>query len=93
MRIPSVTRQELLAAVEHFDAELRNSAEWADWEQYRNHKYAILHDGRRYPVKKIIRIATGIPALSFNGGYQANSYAIKRGFTVVSKASGHPLSY
>ena len=33
-----------------FDSEYRETDEWLDWENNRNHKSAIDHEGRRYPV-------------------------------------------
>jgi hypothetical protein len=40
------------------------------------HKYAIEWNGLRYPVKQIIRMATG--ATDFGGGAEANSYVQAR---------------
>ncbi len=91
--IPKVPREILLLAMDRFDRELRHSPEWQDWEQHENHKYAIEHNGRRFPVKGIIRLAASILAASFNGGYQANSYVMKRGFTVVRIESGEVMRY
>lgn len=55
--------------------------------------YAIEHEGRRYPVKQIVSIATGAPVGSFSGGKsggQANRYAQERGFTVVPLHGRNP---
>jgi 5-methylcytosine-specific restriction protein B len=77
-----------------FDQELRDTEEWANWEQSQTHKYAIAENGQRYPVKQIIRMATGDS--DFSGGYEANSYVTKRGFSIVSlrddKNEGNNLS-
>ena len=80
--IPDVSREVLRGAMEEFDKELRDIEEWFGWEQRGTHKYAITHEGRRYPVKQIIRMATG--ETDFSGGYEANSYVSKRGFSVVA---------
>ncbi len=82
--IPDVPREKLLQAMEEFDKELRNTEEWFNWEQKGPYKYAIVHDGQRYPVKQIISMATGEPRTNFSGGYEANSYVSKRGFSVVA---------
>jgi len=60
--IPETTRNSVLQATERFDKELRDSQEWRDWERQESHKYAIEHEGRRYPVKKIVSIATNTPS-------------------------------
>jgi len=82
--IPNVDKKDLLDAVSHFDLHLRDTEEWVGWTSHLNHKYAIYHDGKVYPVKKIISLATGFPVSKFSGGSQANSYMIKRGFNVIS---------
>jgi hypothetical protein len=59
--------------MERFDSELRDTADWADWEENRADRYAIEHDERRYPVKQIISTATGIPVSDFSGGQAAGN--------------------
>lgn len=59
MAIPLVGKEALIGALGRFDRELRNSPEWAEWEQNRAHKYAIQRSNKIYPVKQIIRMATG----------------------------------
>ena len=81
--IPDVPRGALLDAMENFDKELRTTKEWANWEQNHAHKYAIVHDGRQYPVKQIIHMATGADKNSFSGGDPANSYVQGKGFSTV----------
>jgi hypothetical protein len=71
----------ILDALKRFDRELRGSPEWAGWDQSQNHKYAIAHDGRRCPVKQIVRMATD--ATYFSGGLGANGYVENLGFTVA----------
>jgi 5-methylcytosine-specific restriction protein A len=81
--IPDVPRGALLDAMENFDKKLRTTKEWANWEQNHVHKYAIEHDGRRYPVKQIVHMATGADKNSFSGGDPANSYVQRKGFSTV----------
>lgn len=80
--IPDATREAILEAMERFDRGLRDSPEWRGWEQKDSHKYAITYNGRRYPVKKTVSIATDTPVSSFSGGDEANTFVEKRGFTV-----------
>jgi MrcB-like, N-terminal domain/AAA domain (dynein-related subfamily) len=84
--LPNVSREKLLEAMETFDKELRDTDRWADWEQKGPHKYAIEYEGFRYPVKQIIRTATG--ETDFSGGYEANNYVSKRGLHVVTLQKG-----
>ena len=81
--IPSVSREKLIEAIEEFDKELRGTQEWSNWEKKGIYKFAILHDGQRYPVKQIISMATGEPKTNFSGGYEANSYVSKRGLSTI----------
>ncbi|MDQ3673103.1 MAG: ATP-binding protein, partial [Gemmatimonadota bacterium] len=66
-----------------FDAEYRESAKWAGWQDRGQFKYAISHDDRLYPVKMIIELATGMDRRVIYGGTQANGYVKHYGFTVV----------
>lgn len=67
--LPETSRSEILQALEEFDDEHRGEGRWADWQSNRNHKYAIEREGRLYPVKKIISMATGRPTNSFSGSF------------------------
>src|SRR5579863_7597574 len=82
--IPNTTKEAVYEALERFDRELRDSPEWANWEQKDSHKYALEQNGRRYPVKKIVSIATDTPVGSFSGGDETNTYIAKLGFPVVA---------
>jgi 5-methylcytosine-specific restriction protein A len=65
---PTLTKASVLKALRQFDSALRGTREWAQWEQNKAHKYAIVHRGRRYPVKKIASLARGAPVSEFIGG-------------------------
>lgn len=80
--LPETSRAELLEALDTFDEEYRDE-EWTGWQSNRNHKYAIEHDGRRYPVKQVIAMATGRSKRSFDGGEPANAYVEEYGFDIV----------
>jgi len=81
--IPESTREAVLSAMDRFDRELRGTETWSGWEQNQAHKYAIEWEGRHYPVKEIVSLATRAPVSSFSGGDEANKYATKMGFSVV----------
>lgn len=83
-RLPDRSAENILSAMVSFDKEHRASPEWLCWEENKAHKYAILHNSRIYPVKKIISLATGVPVSEFSGGREANGYVEGRGFKVVS---------
>lgn len=81
--LPDATRQQLEEAMTKFDVEHRNSPQWLDWEKRGNYRYAIQHNGKLYPVKQIISLATGVSVDDFSGGDEANSYVDRLGFTVI----------
>lgn len=86
MPIPDVSAEALIAAMEGFDLDLRDTADWASWEQNRAHLYAIERDGQLYPVIQIVSMATAMPVSGFSGGQapgDANAYVTSRGFPVV----------
>src|SRR4051812_43351677 len=60
----------------------RNSPRWQGWETRESYKYAIAKNGRLYPPKEIIALATGTPNSHFSGGAEANGYLRKLGFRV-----------
>ena len=66
-----------------FDKDFRDLPEWADWEANAAQIFAIAQEGKRYPPKKIISLATGMPVNSFSGGHQSNSYLKGLGFEVM----------
>jgi 5-methylcytosine-specific restriction protein A len=95
LAIPGVDRLAIERALDQFDRELRSTASWSNWEYNEAQLYAIEHDGRRYPPKKIVSMATGEPVAKFSGGRSTNSYLTGLGFTIVpvthaNGASGSP---
>ena len=62
MTIPDVTPEALQKAMDRFDTELRNTPAWTRWQEDEVYKYAIERDGKLYPVKKIVSLATGVPS-------------------------------
>ena len=63
-----LTKAKLLAALNELDPKERSTREWSTWESNRAYKYPILHGTQRYPVKKIVSLATALPVAQFSGG-------------------------
>lgn len=80
MAIPIVSRDQVDQALARFDTELRDAAAWHGWEDNKAHKFAIVANGRRYPVKEVIRLATGYDR--FSGGTESIAYLAKLGVAV-----------
>ncbi|WP_198398983.1 MrcB family domain-containing protein [Caballeronia hypogeia] len=83
MAIPQVERSKLLEAINEFDATLLPSEEWRDWQNNGAQVWALRHEGRLYPPKKIISLATGLPVNKFSGGPESNAYLNQRDFEVI----------
>lgn len=80
MSIPDVDTTRIEQALRDFDAQKRGRDEWANWESDGRFAYAILWQGRRYPVKEIVRMATDATDFITT---QARSYLEQRGFQIV----------
>jgi 5-methylcytosine-specific restriction protein A len=89
MPIPNADVSAIRAALHEFDRSLRASDELAGWEQNGAQLYAIEYEGRHYPPKKIISLATQFPVGKFTGGRVANGYLEARGFKIVRIKRGH----
>lgn len=81
--IPTVSADQIKEAMKKFDEEFRNQPQFIGWESNGNQRYAIDVDGKRYPPKKIISIATGLRVSEFSGGNESNDYLKKLGFEVI----------
>lgn len=78
MALPDIDRTAVLAAIADYD---RRGVEYP-WVA---NKFALVHNGRPYPPKVIVAMATGLPVSAFSGGEgggAANPWLRKRGFTV-----------
>lgn len=82
--IPDVSLSQLIKAMGRFDRTDANTNDWKEWTSNLSHKYAIFHEMKLYPVKKVISLATGLSVTEFSGGSQANKYVESRGFKVIS---------
>jgi 5-methylcytosine-specific restriction protein B len=83
MALPSVPKDVIEKAMAEFDQTLRASSDWANWEDNRAQNWVLDHNGTRYPPKKVISLATGIPVSAFSGGPESNEYLAARGFEVT----------
>jgi 5-methylcytosine-specific restriction protein A len=68
MAIPRVSKEKILEAIKVFDTTLLQLEEWRSWESNATQIWALVHDGKHYPPKKIISIATGTAVNMFSGG-------------------------
>jgi 5-methylcytosine-specific restriction protein B len=82
MALPPVNPALIDEALAQFDQEERASPKWQGWEERDNYKYAIVKNGRLYPPKEIIALATGVSNTEFSGGAEANRYLRKHGFQI-----------
>ncbi len=71
-----VTDEDIFVAMEHFDKEHRLL-----FNNWRN--YAVQHDGKLYPPKKILSLATGENVSVFVGGEPTNRIFGNLGFNVI----------
>jgi 5-methylcytosine-specific restriction enzyme A len=83
VKILDVKPEVLQQAMDRFDVEFRNTPGWARWQEDEVYKFAIEHNGKLYPVKKIVSLATGMDVDEFSGGLQANGYVERLGFRVI----------
>jgi hypothetical protein len=83
MKIKDVSAEAVSEAIAEFDTFWRDSEEYSGWEQNRNYLHAIVANGRLYPPKMVISLATGLPTNTFYGGEPSNSYLRARGFKVI----------
>jgi 5-methylcytosine-specific restriction protein A len=82
-KIPMVSESKIKAALSIFDQKFRGDFEFQGWELNGAQKHAIFYEGRHYPPKKIVSIATGLAVGDFSGGPQTNSYLQALNFDVV----------
>jgi len=78
--IPDVDKSLIEQAMTEFDQSKRYLPEWFEWETRGNFEYAILWQSKNYPVKEIVRLATGV--VKFGSG-QAQTYLTNKGFNIV----------
>jgi 5-methylcytosine-specific restriction protein A len=91
--IPAVEKKVIEQALTKFDDQFRDQPEWAQWETNSAHKYAVRVNGKLYPAKKIISLATDLAVRDFMGGKPANGYLRARGFEIVSLRAAPQLEF
>lgn len=93
-RLPDSTPGDIESALELFDSEYRDTPEIQGWEADKRHFYVLEHNGKRYPPKYIVSLATGLSRQKFGGGRNsgyANPYLEKLGFKIVQIRWRNPL--
>ena len=80
-----ITRDQVSAALRHFDSAYRHTNDYDRWLDKRTYKYALRHAGRLYPCKYILSVASGFDLTKFGGGQQTNSKFQRLGFEVIDK--------
>lgn len=68
---PQLNKKSVREALRKFDRDLRDTVEWGGWLENKTHKYAIFYNGKKYPVKKIASLASGVAVSEFSGGRYA----------------------
>ena len=91
MRLPPVSSSKILEALHTFDRRYRNTPQFTGWESYGPQKYAISYEGKLYPPKVIISLATGVPRSDFSGGRESNSYLANLGFKIIRLSDGNEV--
>lgn len=81
MAILRIPREKLLDALSEFDASTRALPEWADWASKGFQLWALDYEGKTYPPKKIISMATGMAVNTFSGGSESNDYLNNHGIS------------
>ncbi|WP_439684007.1 HNH endonuclease [Cupriavidus oxalaticus] len=76
--------------MDEFDRVLRGTQKWEDWETKKSQLYAISDQGKLYPPKQILSMATSVPVSRFSGGEQTNAYLESLGFSIVRLPDGSP---
>lgn len=79
---PTANSDTIARALEDFDRELRHQPRWIEWERSAAREYAIHWRGRRYPVREIVRMATGHAVLD---AASTRTHARCRGFDLARR--------
>ncbi len=77
-----VTREKVLAAMREFDSRFRAG------ENESGTLYSVVEDGKVYPPKRILELATGIPRSKFYGGQPSNDVLRGLGFYIAAGEGG-----
>ena len=66
------SRDSILAAIIKFDAEMRDTSEWRNFEQDKRYRQYLEFEGKRYPVKLIVGLASRAERGVFHANEAAN---------------------
>jgi hypothetical protein len=84
--IRKVRRDQILTAMKQFDTRFRSS------ENDSGTLYAVEVDGKRYPPKRILELATGVPRNQFYGGKPSNDVFLGLGFLITESDSSKGIN-
>lgn len=93
MAIPTGEKKALEQALSVFDGELREKAEWVNWESNGIHSFAIRVGDKLYPAKKIVSLAIGIAGRDFTRGKPTNGYLAARAFKLIDLRKAPKLEF
>ncbi len=77
-----LTREQIISAMKEFDVRFRST------EGDSGTLYAVIENGKRYPPKRILELATGVPRNKFYGGKPSNDVFYGLGFHIAETENG-----
>ncbi len=77
-----LTREQIISAMKEFDVRFRST------EDDSGTLYTVIENGRRYPPKRILELATGVPRGKFYGGKPSNDVFYGLGFYIAETENG-----
>jgi hypothetical protein len=80
--IVQVSREQILSAMQEFDSKFRAG------ENDSGTLWAVLENGRRYPPKRILELATRVSRSKFYGGKPSNDVFVALGFNIIEADGG-----
>lgn len=80
-----ITREKIIQVLNQFDRTYPDSNNYDNWLDKGAYRYALHHNGRRYPCKYILSEASGFSTESFSGDEQTNRVFRDLGFEVAKK--------
>ena len=88
----TVTRQHVLDAIRKFDWKYPDTSKYRNWLKNDFYKTALDFNGKLYPPKIILNIATEVGLDQFTGGVGSETYKIltKLGFVIIEKPNSPP---
>ena len=77
-----LTRERITSAMKEFDVRFRSTGDDSGT------LYAVIENGKRYPPKRILELATGVPRSKFYGGKPSNDVFYGLGFHIAETENG-----